>query len=87
MISRKYEFHRGFRFPGLNMLSDVKDIIKVGGLRGFYRGFLPYFLNQSFNDFEFSSNKPSVFVIKASMALVMMDIILWNPLMIQSIRR
>lgn len=51
--------------PGVRMLSDFKDIVKIGGLRGLYRGFTPFFISQLMNGVEFTSSPPSTLMLKA----------------------
>jgi hypothetical protein len=69
------------------MLQDFKDVIKIAGFRGLFRGFTPYFLGQLINDIEFKAESPSTTVLKAQTALFVLDLFFWNPLMIQSLRK
>lgn len=68
------------------MMSDFRDIAKVGGYRGLFRGFTPYLFNQLINDITVESKPKHWKAQKAQLLLFCADILLWNPLQILSTR-
>ena len=65
--------------PGVKMVLDIRDIMRVAGFKGLYRGLSPYIMSQVINDITIQSNPQTVRVLQAQTLLFCIDLLFWNP--------
>ncbi|TNV76908.1 hypothetical protein FGO68_gene10655 [Halteria grandinella] len=83
-ISRKAQTK--FSVPGAHMLSDFKDIVRIGGWRGLFRGFTPYLLHSLISESEIGYDKPTMTIIKAQGIYASLMVLFGGPLTIHFTR-
>ncbi|TNV76960.1 hypothetical protein FGO68_gene684 [Halteria grandinella] len=80
-ITRKTE--KKLYIPGVRMLSDFKDIVRIGGWRGLFRGGTPYLIWQVINQVEINYEPPTIMLFKAEAIFSSLILFLDSPLIIQ----
>jgi len=58
----------------------LKNIYKIGGIRSYFAGFLPYSMNFFFNNVEFFKNSDEEYNDKYGKYFFTASLVLWNPI-------
>ena len=79
-------FFRISLYNSYRMFTDLKNMYKIGGIRSYFAGFVPYSLNFFFNHVKFFENSDAEFNDKFGKYFFITSIALWNPINIQIVR-